>query len=88
MSSPPILQQLRLLNRSSPDFHEQLGSVLYGQEHQQCVPNLQGDDLMWLVDYLDKVRRRIALLTLRSGQRRLSMISIPPVQSPESVYAN
>ena len=25
----------------------------------QCVPNLQGDDLVWLIDYLDKVCHRI-----------------------------
>ena len=25
------------------------------------MSNLQGDDLMWLVDYLDKVCRRVAL---------------------------
>ena len=29
----------------------------------RCVPNLGGDDLLWLVDYLDKVRRWAALPT-------------------------
>ena len=61
MSSSPTLQQLDLLDRSSPDFHDQLSNVLYGQEYQQCIPNLQGEDLVWLVDYLDKVRCHIAL---------------------------
>ena len=58
-SGPPVLQQLRHLDRSSPDFHDQLRKVLYGEEYMQCVPNLQGDDLVWLIDYLDKVCHRI-----------------------------
>jgi len=51
----PILQQLHRLDSSSPDFHDQFCNVLYGEEYVQCVPNLQYDDLVWLVDYLDKV---------------------------------
>ena len=58
--SPPALQQLRHLNRSSSGFHDQLSKVLYGERYKQCVPDLQGDDLLWLVDYLDKVRCRIS----------------------------
>jgi len=62
MSSPnsPALQQLHRLDRSSPEFHDQLCNVFYGEDYQKCVPNLQGDDLVWLVDYLDKVRRHVA----------------------------
>ena len=62
MSPPnsPVLQQLHNLNRSSPDFNDQLSNVLYGEEYQECVPNLQGEDLVWLVDYLDEVCRRIS----------------------------
>jgi len=57
MSSPssPALQQLHCLDRSSPDFHDQLCSVLYGEEYKRCAPKLEGDDLVWLLDYLDKV---------------------------------
>jgi hypothetical protein len=64
------LQQLQHLGRPSSEFHDQLGNVLYGEEYKQCVPDLQGDDLVWLVDYLDKVRCRIALphSILKSGQ--------------------
>jgi len=58
---PSALQGLRHLNRSSPDFHDKLSNVLYGEEYQRCVQNLQADDLVWLVDYLDKVRRRATL---------------------------
>jgi hypothetical protein len=61
MSSPPALQQLRRLNGSSPDFHDQLCKVLSGEEYRQCVSNLQGDDLVWLVGYLDNVRRHVAV---------------------------
>jgi hypothetical protein len=60
MSLPPTLQQLDRLDRSSPDSHDQLNDVLCGEEYKECVPNLQGDDLAWLVDYLNKVCRRIA----------------------------
>jgi tRNA (Thr-GGU) A37 N-methylase len=56
------LQQLDLLNRSSPDFPDQFCNIIYGEEYVQCVRNLEGDDLVWLVEYLDKVRRRVALL--------------------------
>ena len=53
--TPSVLQRLRHLNRSSPYFHDQLSSFLYEQEYVQWVQNLQGGDLVWLVDYLDKV---------------------------------
>jgi hypothetical protein len=60
MSLPTTLQRLDRLNRSSPDFHDQLSNILYEQEYQQCVSNIRGDGLAWLVDYLDKVCRRVA----------------------------
>jgi hypothetical protein len=64
MPSPnsPVLQQLDRLNRSSSDFHDQLCNAIYGEEYVRCVPDLEGDDLVWLVEYLDRVRRRVALL--------------------------
>jgi len=58
---PQALRRLRHLNTSSSDFHDRLCNVLYGEEYQRCVQNLQGDDLVWLVGYLDKVRRHVAL---------------------------
>ena len=60
LPSLPALQQLYHLNRSSPDFHDQLCSVIYGEEYRESVPNLQGEDLVCLVDYLDEVRRHIS----------------------------
>ena len=56
MPSCNLLQRLDRLNRSSFEFHDQLCNVLYGEEYMQSVPKLQNDDLVWLVDYLDKVR--------------------------------
>ena len=63
MSSPssPALQRLRRLNKSSPGFHDQLYNVLDGKEYVQCVQDLQLDDVVWLVDYLDTVRCHVAL---------------------------
>jgi len=58
MTPPDILQRLPRLDQFSPGFHDQLNNTLCEEEYKQCVPILQGDDLMWLVDYLDEVRRR------------------------------
>ena len=54
--SLPALQEFHCLDGSSSGFHDQLSGVLYGQEYWQYVPNLQGNGLVWLVEYLDKVR--------------------------------
>jgi len=43
---------------SSPAL-QKLSNVLYGEEYTLYVTNLQGDGLVWLVDYLDKVHRHI-----------------------------
>ena len=63
MPSPnsPTLQRLRHLDKSSPGFHDQFYNALYGEEYIQCVQDLQPDDIVWLVDYLDTVRRHVAL---------------------------
>ena len=59
--SSPALQRLHRLDGSSPDFHDQLQNAIRGEEYVQCEQNLEGDDLVWLVDYLDEVRRHVAL---------------------------
>ena len=48
-------------SQSLPDFHDQLCNVLYGEEYVESAPHLQHDDAIWLVDYLDTVRRYAAL---------------------------
>ena len=60
MASPNLLQQFRLLDSSSPEFHDKLCNILYGEKYKRCVGELRNDDLMSLVDYLDKVCYRIA----------------------------
>ena len=61
MSSHNLRQKFHHLDSSSSAFHDQLSNVLYEEEFQKSVPNLQDGDLVWLVDYLNGVRRRIAL---------------------------
>ena len=56
------LQQLHHLSGSSPEFHDRFSNVLYDEGFKRWVPNLQGGDLLWLVDYLDKVCRRLSPL--------------------------
>jgi len=63
MSFQDALQQLRRLDGSSPEFRDQLSNVLNEEGYAQWVPNIQGDDLMWLIDHLDKVRHRISIFS-------------------------
>ena len=50
-----LLQELRDLYRSSPQFHRRLDNLISGNEYQQTIASLQGEDLAWLVEYLDEV---------------------------------
>ena len=61
MTSRNFLQRPHRLHRSSPKFHDQLRDILFGEGCEQSVPNLQNDDLVLLVNYLDEVRRHVAL---------------------------
>ena len=88
MTSQNLLQQLRRLERSSSGFHDQLSNILYGGEYTRCVEGLQGDNLVWLVDYLDEVSCCVALLRLYSSQRRPSIFSILPVPVSGNVFEN
>ena len=90
MSSPnsTALEQLRHLDRSSSNFHDQLSSVLSGEEYELSVSKLEGNDLVLLVDYLDRVRRCTVLLALRSDQCRLSIFSIPQVPVSGNAYTS
>ena len=62
MPSSNPLTRLRRLDTSSSTFQDQVSNILYGKEYERWEPKLQGDDLTGLVDYLDKVRRRVSLL--------------------------
>ena len=59
--SSPALLRLHRLDRSSPDFDNQLYDILSGQEHVQCEKDLEHGDSVWLIEYLDEVRRRTAI---------------------------
>ena len=60
------LQPLRDLDRTSPQFDEQLVNFLRGNEYQTIFPTLQGDNLTWLVEYLDRVSVKSPLTVLHS----------------------
>jgi len=57
LSSPTstVLQQLYNLNQSSSQFNDQLHNVLHSEVYKHSLLSLQGNDLLSLVDYLDKV---------------------------------
>jgi len=59
MPSLTPLQQLRRLEKLSPQFPDQLMSLLREQEYGDYVTNLQDQDSSWLVEYLDDVRPRV-----------------------------
>ena len=88
MPSNSLLERLCLLDSSSPDFHDQLSNVFYTREYRQSAENLSDDDLVWLVEYLDKVRPRVAFPSLHLSQYRLSTISILQVPVSGNVYTN
>ena len=88
MISQNVLQQFRCLDRSSSEFHDKLSNIFYGKEYNQGTDDLQGDDLVWLVDYLDEVCCRIALIRLCLTQRRSSIFSILPAPVSGNVCAN
>ena len=88
MALTGLLSQLHLLDRSSSTFHDQLSNILYGEEFKQQAPNLQSDGLVWLVDYMDTVRRRVSSFVPHSNNRRLSILLTPPVPLSENAYAN
>ena len=54
--SSQALQNLYNLDTSSPDFGDQLSTLLYGEEYMKCLPDLEDDDVFWLVNFLDRVR--------------------------------
>ena len=63
MSSSNPLNQLRRLDASSSTFHHQVNDLLHGEEYKRWMSNLgQDDDLVGLVEYLDKVRPRASFV--------------------------
>ena len=86
LTKPTALQQLLCLDSSSSLFHTQLGNVLHSETYKQSVLNLQGDDLVLLVDYLDKVCSAHPSLAFYSSQHRLLVVSILLAPVSKNVY--
>ena len=55
MTLPEPLRQLCDLDRSSPQFKDQLVRFLGRKEWIRSLQNLRNEDLVWLVEYLDCV---------------------------------
>ena len=55
MLTNTYLQGLLQLDKSVPQFPDQLCNVLGRGEFDKQIPTLQTDDLMEVIDYLDKV---------------------------------
>ena len=78
------LQQLHFLDKASPQFHEQLSSLLHGNAFQSAFLNLQSESLAWLVEYLDSVRLKTTLLHLFVQPRLSFSLIFPIIQPPYS----
>ena len=59
MSPPDALKQLNGFDRASPQFHRRLSKFLRSEGYRSTVPGLRGEDLEWLVEYLDSVSLQI-----------------------------
>jgi len=58
MSLPdPFIRQLGQLDRTSPQFSDQLATLLGGEGIREVVLNFSAQNALWLVEYLDDVRR-------------------------------
>ena len=78
MPSPALLQQLHLLDESSPQFPNRLSSLLHEETYNECTTNLRDEDWSWLVEYLDNVRPRVVFTDLLLNQYRPSTFYTPP----------
>ena len=86
--SYPFLQKLNNLDKSSPEFHDQLNNVLYTEEYIQCVTNVQGDNLTWLVDFLDNVSCCVVCGYSGSCRHRPSTVSLSLALLSGNVYVS
>ena len=59
MNPPDVLKQLQGFDKASPQFHKHLSNLLRSEGYRSAVPSLQGEDLEWLVEYLDSVSLQI-----------------------------
>ena len=59
MNPSDILEQLHGFDGASPEFHKHLINFLRSEGYRSAVPTLQGEDLAWLIEYLDSVSLQI-----------------------------
>jgi len=83
IKSHGLATTLRNPDTSSSNFHDRLSNVLYGEKYKEPVPNLQGDDLVWLL-----TRYVVTPLfpTLRLNQYRLSISSTPRIRTRAQIH--
>jgi len=62
MPSLTTLQQLRRLDKLSPQFPDQQTGLLGEQGYSDRATNLQDEDLSWMVESLDDVCLRVAFV--------------------------
>ena len=58
MDLPEVLQRLDRLDKSSFKFPNRLTNLLNEKEYKSCIRKLKGDQVAWLVEYLDNVCSR------------------------------
>ena len=77
-SSSPVLERLHRLDKSSVALQDRLDAA-YWEEYKQSVSNLQTNDVLWLADYLDKVRPPASIPTRYSQvwRTRLDLTRVP-----------
>ena len=56
MATNDCIKALRQLDQSSPQYLSQLSEALTGMEHDGSVQNLEADDVIAVIEYLDEVR--------------------------------
>ena len=92
MTKTDVLQRFKQLDRSSPQFPDQLVSLLHQKEYKECIPNLLDEEVVWLVNYLDRVCLYLPcpphrpLLSVPRSSNFFNLI--PPAQRSEGVYVN
>ena len=86
MDTFQILRHLYSLDTSSPDFSRYLDHLIKSDEEDCYLLNLEGSDLIRLVDFLDKVRVPLLLpSSLRNRLHRPSPSSWSLTMSPDCV---
>lgn len=59
MNPPEPLQKLHNLDKTSPQFYQEISEFIHGKDYRDAIPTLQGEGLVWLVEYLDGVSLQI-----------------------------